>query len=78
MFMAAKQNSLLVAAFSARRFKKYFFLGLLLLKAFTRRVAEFGVKNYLGVYSQGVFSNKVRIEHSSKAFKRVYLCFCSF
>ena len=60
------------------RLYKYCFLGLLLLKAFTRRVAEFGVKNYLGVYSQGVFSSKVRIEHSSKAFKRVYLCFCSF
>ena len=53
------------------------FFCLLLLKAFTRRVAEFGDKNYLGACTQGVFSYKVRKERSSKAFKRVYLCFCS-
>jgi len=47
----------------------------LLLNAFTRQGADFGVNNYLGACTQGVFSSKVRKEQSSKAFKRVFNVF---
>ena len=36
---------------------------------------EFDGKNYLGVHSQGVLSNKVHIERSSKAYKSVLYVF---
>ena len=51
-------------------FYVYFFWRLLLT-----RVAEFDVKNYLGACTQGVFCGKVRVERSSKAFKRVFIGF---
>ena len=43
--------------------------------AFTRRVAEFGDKNYLGACTQGVFSLKVRKAQSAKAYKGVFYVF---
>ena len=46
-----------------------------LLNDFTRQSAEFGDKNYLGVYSQGVFSHKVRMARSAKSFKSVFYVF---
>ena len=46
-----------------------------LLKAFTRRVAEFDVKNYPKACLRGVFSSKKRVERSSKAYKRVLYVF---
>ena len=39
--------------------------------------AGFCGKSYLGVYSHVGFSSKYRKARSAKAFKRVYLCFCS-
>ena len=43
------------------------------LSALTRQSAEFGVKNYLGACTQGVFSNKVRIAHCEKALKVFFM-----
>ena len=40
-----------------------------LLKAFTRRVAEFDGKNYLGACTQGVFSSKIRESEAQKPSK---------
>ena len=54
------------------------FLCLLLLSAFTRRVAEFEVKNYPQACLRVVFNGKERVAHSAKAFKRVYLGLFSF
>ena len=47
------------------------------LDALTRRVAEFGDKNYLGACTQGVFSHKVRKAQSAKAYKGVFYVFVS-
>ena len=48
------------------------------LCALTRRVAEFGDKNYLGACTQGVFSHKVRKAQSAKAYKGVFCVFVYF
>jgi len=45
------------------------FLCLLLLKAFTRRVAEFDGKNYPKACLRGVFSSKVRESEAQKPSK---------
>jgi hypothetical protein len=53
------------------------FVCLFPLKAFTRRVAEFGDKNYPKACLRGVFIRKVREARSAKAFKGVFVCFFS-
>ena len=45
------------------------------LDALTRRVAEFGDKNYLGACTQGVFITKVRKAQGAKAYKGVFNVF---
>ena len=50
----------------------------LLLKTFTRRVAEFGDKNYPKACWRGVFSNKVRKRKAQKHSKGFLLFFSKF
>jgi hypothetical protein len=51
------------------------FLCLLLLKAFTRRVAKFGGKNYPKACLRGVFSSKVRKSKAQSLQKGLSLFF---
>ena len=55
-------------------YRQKFFL-LSLLKAFIRRVVEFGDKNYPKARLRGVFSHKVHKARSAKAFKSVLYVF---
>ena len=46
-------------------------------EGFYSQSCGFDGKNYPKVCLRGVFISKIRTERSSKAFKRVYLCFFS-
>ena len=51
------------------------FLCLYPLNTFTRKGRGLVVKKYLGVYSQGFFSNNTRRKRSFKRTQRFFLCF---